>query len=176
MVLFYLWTLSSLHGIPETVAAICDHKETQPREQVHMPKLAERRNGKNWNLWWHWWSTIAAIPGIHSSTEPFPMWCNEFYFCFGQFRLGFLLLSTRVTKGGKYFSGVTLLKNSLWKKSNTVNWIWKYGGQRANSVDRWARRLTKETKMWVGGVEVKTVSVDWNKPLVRRPGFLVSQG
>ena len=36
--------------------------------------------------------------------------------CFSQLGLGFLLLSIRVTKGGKYFSWVILLRNSLLKK------------------------------------------------------------
>lgn len=62
------------------------------------------------------------------------------------FGSGFLLLSIRVTNGGKYFNRVTLLINLVTKKSNAIDWILQYGGHKTNSVERWARRLTEETE------------------------------
>lgn len=49
--LFELWILSGLYGIPGIVCNDLVIRKPSPREQVHMPKLVERRKGKNWNLW-----------------------------------------------------------------------------------------------------------------------------
>lgn len=115
-ILFELWILSSLYGTPGTV---CNY--------LVISRKPSPRSKSTCQSWWRGEKERTGIFGdtgnllwqssLESTLPLSLLLCDVMNcICFSQLGLGFLLLSIRVTKGGKYFSWVILLRNLLLKK------------------------------------------------------------